>query len=219
MTTTTSYDEWLGRPLAEAPVELHHILFEHVLGVGLAEAAAYAELKARYALAALDPEMRGTSEDIAQDVILHLTEKLPTEPIRHWRGLLLRLVEWRIKHLRRMRLAEKRCPGRPVSYDEAVDQIMARPSHDEHDRVVVRVELRAAIDSVTDPEIRSVLDATFVIPSYSDEYDVRTTREVAQLLGMNQSKVKRLRAAGVIILRQILDPGRYGIEKRGDHDA
>ncbi|MGN2639840.1 sigma-70 family RNA polymerase sigma factor [Nocardia takedensis] len=216
MTTATSYDEWLGRPLTQAPSELHHLLFEHVLGVGLAEAAAYAELKARYAIAALDPEMSCTSEDIAQDVLLALTERLPDEPIRHWRGLILRLVEWRVKHLRRERLAQKRYPGRPVPYDDLAEQVGAYPPVDEHERVVAREELRSAIGSVADAETRDVLVATFVIPTSSDEYDVRTTGEVAELLGMSRSKVKRLRAAGVSILRRTLDPDGSGIERHGD---
>ncbi|MEV6279465.1 hypothetical protein [Nocardia sp. NPDC051832] len=197
---------WLGGPINNAPPTQRAAVFEYVLGVGLAEASAYAAQKAYYVLGDLDADMRHTYEDIAQDVILSLTEKLPVERIQHWRGLILRYVTFRVLHERRRRLAGKRHPGDRVEYDDALTHLSAiSVADDDYERLVMREQLRAALEAVPDPEIRAVLQATFVILPGAEGCDVRTTAEVAKLLEMSQPKVKRLRAAGVPILRGLLE--------------
>ncbi|NNH70435.1 sigma-70 family RNA polymerase sigma factor [Nocardia uniformis] len=200
-------DQWLGRPITDAPVALHHAVFEYAVGVGLEEATTYAVQKARYVLSDFDPDMRDGFEDVAQDVIVALAEKLPSEPIRHWRAWLSQRVRWRVRDLREERLAAKRHPGRRVGFDTAVACLEDTVAEYDQDRLFLRADLVCALDSVPDPPTRAVLKATFVIPTHDAGYDVRTTAEVAALLGMSRPKVKRLRAQGVPILRKLLDPG------------
>lgn len=201
-----AFDEWLGRPITEAPVESHRAVFEHIVGVDLAVAAAYAAQKAFHVLREIDADMRYSYEDIAQDVIVGLTDPLPAEPIRHWRAIIVQNVRWRVLHLRRERLAAMRHPGRRVDYDSAVAQLSDSSAVDDHDRLLAREEIAAALDAVPDPEVRAVLRATFVLPTHDGGYDIRSTAEASELLGISQSKVKRLRASGVLVLRQLLDP-------------
>ncbi|WP_024805306.1 sigma-70 family RNA polymerase sigma factor [Nocardia sp. BMG51109] len=200
-------DQWLGRPITEVPAGLRHAVFEYAVGVGLAEATTYAAQKARFALGDADPDMRDSFEDVAQDVIVALTLPLPRQRVRHWRAVLLQRVRWRVRDLRRDRLAAKRTPGQRVDFDIAVAHLDNTAATDDRERFILREELVCALDTVPDPETRAVLKATFVIPTHEAGYDVRTIGEVAALLGMSQSKVRRLRAQGTPVLRQLLAPG------------
>ncbi|MFF3228147.1 RNA polymerase sigma factor [Nocardia suismassiliense] len=214
--TTESLDRWLGRSIIDVPTTLQLAVFEYIVGVGLLEATTYAAHKARYVLNELDPEMCDTYEDIAQDVIVDLTETLPHERIRHWRAVLLQLVKWRVLHLRRKRLTARRHPGRRVDYDTAVSQLDESATADDYERMILRDQLIGALAAIPHEETRAVLAATFVIPTHDMGYDVRTVAEVAQLLGMSESKVKHLRTAGVRILRRLLDPTVRPKQGRGE---
>ncbi|WP_331758584.1 hypothetical protein OG225_40845 (plasmid) [Nocardia sp. NBC_01377] len=189
--------------MSEVPARLHAAVFEHVFGAALPVVASYAAGKARYLLERLDPDMRGDFEDIAQDVLIGLTEPLPVERIRHWRAVLVQELRWRILHQRRARLAAKRHPGHRVGWEEVGDADTPAVA-DIGVAVVGRAVIVAALGAVADHQTRAVLEATFVIAADGSYCDVRTTAEAATILGVSREKVKRLRAVGTRELRQVL---------------
>ncbi|MFI6172711.1 hypothetical protein ACIBCN_38450 [Nocardia sp. NPDC051052] len=201
---SNSYDEWLGRSMAEVPEPLRYPVFEYIFGADLTTVAAYAADQARRIVARVDPDVRADYEDVAQDVLIRLTDKLPAERIRHWKTVLIQELQWRALHLRRARLVAKRYPGRRIDYDDAVVHLQDTGIADTNERLVRREMIAAALAAITHQETCAVLSATFVLADDGSYFDVRTTGEVADLLGISQEKVKRLRAAGVKILRSIL---------------
>ncbi len=197
-------DEWLGARWDDVPERLRPVVVEHIFGADLVTLSTYAAAKARYVLERIDPDMRSDFEDVAQDTMIELTATLPPERIRHWKALVLKHLQWQVLQDRRRRTAEKRHPGHRVDYESAVLVLEDRTARDTDDRLADRTILQNSLGSIAHVEIAAVLRATFVIAADGSYTDVRTTREVAEDLGISQEKVKRLRAAGVKLLREAL---------------
>ncbi|MFC6011070.1 hypothetical protein [Nocardia lasii] len=197
-------DEWLGTRWDDIPEQLRPAVAEYIFGADLVTMSTYAAAKARYLLERIDPDRRSDFEDVAQDTMVELTTIMPTERIRHWKALVLKQLQWQVLQDRRRRTAEKRHPGRRVDYESAVLVLEDQTTRGCDSRLVDRAVLRIALDSIAHEETAAVLRATFVIASDGSYADVQTTKEVADDLGISQEKVKRLRAAGVKMLRATL---------------
>ncbi|MFD8098406.1 hypothetical protein ACFV24_02630 [Nocardia fluminea] len=202
--SSDAFDEWLGARWDDVPERLRPAVVEHIFGVDLITMSTYASVKARYVLERIDPDMRSDFEDVAQDTMIELTAILPTERIRHWKALVLTRLQWQVLQDRRRRTAEKRHPGQRVDYESAVLVLEDQTTHDIDNRLADRAVLQDSLGSITQEEIAAVLRATFVIAADGSYTDVQTTKEVAKDLGISQEKVKRLRAAGVKMLRDAL---------------
>ena len=199
MSDDDPYARWLGGPLENVPNTLREAVFEYVFGATIVDVATYSAGKAAYLLRVHDPEMSDTYDDIAQDVLTQFLAKLPTERIAYWRTYTGTRVLWQIQQQRR-----KRHPGREVELDDAVVGCADTTCADEHDWLYVHDLFVKAIETIADAEIRRVLHATYVWPTEHSDFYALTAEQVAALLNMNPSKVKRLWSKGKKILRNLL---------------
>jgi len=202
------YARWLGRPLDDVPSRLREAVFEYVFGASVIDVATYAAGQAASLLRFHDPDMRDTYADIAQDVLVQFLQKLPAERVTFWKTYTHQGVLWQIQQQRR-----KRHPGREAEAEaEAEDTIagLADPvSADQHDWLYVRDQFARVVRSIPDAETRRVFEATCVWPTEHSGFDVRTAEQVAALLGISSSKVKRLWSKEKRALRHLLTPGAH----------
>ncbi|MFC9897658.1 hypothetical protein ACFVMC_28545 [Nocardia sp. NPDC127579] len=199
-----SLDRWLGVEWQAVPPRLRTEVVAHIFGTDLETLSVYAATKARFLLAHVFPDGQSDFEDIAQEAIARLVSPLPTYRIDHWKSVVLKQVQWQVLEERRRRLARKRHPGTRVDFETAVQTLRAPAESDCETRCVDRSVILEALAALGHTESAAVLRATFVLALDGGHADILTTREVADQLGWSQEKVKRLRAAGIRDLRELL---------------
>lgn len=205
-------EKWLGRTLSDVPEPDRLAVMEYVIGAPLTEVARFLVVTARRELRTSDPAAYQTNEDLAQEVLISLFDKaIPEFRLTAWRAYLLRRTRWKIMERRATRTRQKNDERLLQSLDElgdpgGVDDV----TPDLVNSLVTRESFDDALSRIPDPVQRGVLRATFSIDEHG--FDLRTTHEVADLLGLNVSKVKRLRSSGTLALREILqnDSGLMG---------
>ncbi|KAF0847073.1 sigma-70 family RNA polymerase sigma factor [Nocardia caishijiensis] len=197
-------EKWLGRTLSEVPESDRLAVMEYVVGESLVEVARYLVVTARYELRKSDPSAYQTYEDLAQEVLVSLFDKgIPEFRLTAWRAYLLRRTRWKIQESRASRTRQKNDERLLSSLDEVGEQgNTAAAGTDFVDDLVTRDRLEEALAELPDAAERAVLRATFAMDEHG--FDLRTTREVADILGVHVSKVKRLRSAGTRRLRELL---------------
>ncbi|MFC9897269.1 RNA polymerase sigma factor [Nocardia sp. NPDC127579] len=205
--SSDDFAQWLGRPLDDVSREQREAVFAYVFGASVVDVATYAAGEAAFLLSRHDPDMRDTYADIAHDVIERFFEKLPAERIEFWKAYTRTRVLWQIQQQRRERLAAKRRPpGRQVGFDDAVTGHPDSGSFDDYDWIYVKDLFATAIAAIPDAEIRAVFEASYVWPTTYSDFHALTAEQVAERLGFNVSKVKRLWSKGKKIIRQLLCP-------------
>ncbi|WP_063006256.1 RNA polymerase sigma factor [Nocardia salmonicida] len=200
------FAQWLGRPLDDVPPEQREAVFVYVLGASVVEVATYAAGEAAFLLSRHDPDMRDAYPDIAHDVLEKFFEKLPAERVEFWKAYTRTRVLWQIHQQRRERLAAKRHPGRRVEFDDAVTGHPDSGSVDDFDWIYVKDLLATAIAAIPDAEVRTVLEVSYVWPTEHSDFHALTAEQVAELLGLSTSKVKKLWSKGKKIIRHLLCP-------------